>query len=374
MYFVFAIQTVLASILGIWMLYKWNRLLLFIAHPEWRKRAKIVLLTCCFYAAFQPANYGWVKMSEGIEPFLLYGGYLYISTMALGTAMAYGYITKTPFFKHLPKLTQQVLSFMLVVIFPMLIELAFVPITKFSGRFLLDNLSFTLWAGCLAGTFLLFFDNYTSAQQIQLQQKEVDLFKLQQLNTQNKLDALQAKINPHFLYNTLNAMAGLALEDGARTSKMAVALSVLFRYNLNRENQVYSTVEEEVEMTQHYLNIEKIRFEENLQFAFDINPNCTACTMPRFLLQPLVENCIKHGFQGVQETGKIKVRLFCSNNRMTVEVADNGTPFAAELNVGFGLQGIQDKLSLLYPNQFDIDIQNDPKKITIQFPCDAITA
>jgi two-component system, LytTR family, sensor kinase len=369
LFVLYGLQTLLATLSAIWILYRWEAFLTIITNRVLRRYIKIILVTCCFYAAFQPANYGWYKMSKGIGAFLLFGGYAYICLLTAITTAVYLLVTKQSIYLQLTKPKQLVVNFSLLAFVPMIAELFVGPLIGFTGIYLTDNLAFTLWAGCIGGTVLLIFQNYTSQQQLKLQEKELELTKLSALNTQTKLDALQAKINPHFLYNTLNAMAGLALEDGNKTSKMAVALSILFRYNLNKEQDLYARVEEEVDMLQHYLAIEKIRFEERLQYQITISPSAEKKQVPRFILQPLAENSIKHGFKGKLETGIIDVQIDANNDILTITVADNGNPFHENFSLGFGLQGIQDKLQLLYPQKHEISFHQSPKKIMIQlFP------
>jgi sensor histidine kinase YesM len=372
-FLLYALQTLLGSLAGIYILYKWDRIFLFIVRERLRRQLKIVALTCCFYAAFQPANYGWYKMSQGLSPFLLIGGYFYMSLLAFGTAVLYDRIVTTQRYRKASHMQQQITGFVSLALLPVAIELVIGPLIGFTGVYLTNNLAFTFWAGCVAGTILLFFNNYASKQQLLIQQKELELSRLSQLNTQTKLNALQAKINPHFLYNTLNAMAGLALEDGAKTSKMAVALSVLFRYNLNKEESSFSTIAEEVEMASYYLSIEKIRFEERLQYSFDIAPGVDELPMPRFMIQPLVENAIKHGFVQMTGVGIITVTIREQEEQIILEVADNGQPFAQQLTPGFGLQGLQDKLRLFYPGKFSIEFHQQPKRISLIFPSHAST-
>jgi sensor histidine kinase YesM len=109
--------------------------------------------------------------------------------------------------------------------------------------------------------------NYINRERVQKEKIfELEIVKLKGLRVKNKLEALQAKINPHFLYNTLNSIADLSITDGKKSRKMTLALSDLFRYNIDQSESLYCTVEEEVKMATTYLNIEKIRFENKLSY------------------------------------------------------------------------------------------------------------
>ncbi|MBL7710977.1 MAG: histidine kinase [Chitinophagaceae bacterium] len=361
----FGLQTIAASVLGIWLLLRWNKLLLFVRREGLRKHLKIVLITCSFYAAYQPANYGWYTTEPGVGIAILLGAYAYMSALALITTAVYTLATRSAIFRAWTQPQQMITTFVLIAATPVLAELVLGPLAGFRGINLVWNISFTLWAGCFAATVFLFFENYTSRQLLKLRQQELELSRLDTLHTQARLDALQAKVSPHFLYNTLNAMAGLALEDGPKTSQMAVALSTLFRYNLNQEQQALATVQEEMEMLAAYLGIEQIRFEERLHFELDIAPETMQCQLPRFTLQTLVENCIKHAGSDTDGVLSIRVRIRECGSGLLLEVLDNGLPFPAGLRPGFGLQSLHDKLQLSFPGRHSVEISNEPKKISI---------
>jgi LytS/YehU family sensor histidine kinase len=120
-----------------------------------------------------------------------------------------------------------------------------------------------------------------------------------------------------------------------------------------------------VEMVQTYLTIEKIRFEERLQFTIEAADEVRTALMPRFILQPLAENCIKHGFNQQAIACQITIVVGQTHQRLQIIVADNGAPFAADMQPGYGLQGIYQKLQLLYPDRHEIRFNNQPKQIEI---------
>jgi two-component system, LytTR family, sensor kinase len=365
-YIPYALQTLVASLITIYLLYKWPVLFSGIRQSRLRRYLKITVLTCAFYAAFQPANFGWHKLYSGINAYTLYGGYLYMCLLAILTAVILESIIAASFFKKQSGFIKAIISFTIIALNPLLLEICFSPLLNLSGDTLVANLSFTFWAGCIGGTFYLFFTNYTNNYNLSLQQKELELAKLGQMHMQSQLEALEAKINPHFLYNSLNALAGLSLENGVKASQMAAALSTLFRYNLNKENNNFTTVAGELQMAETYLTIEKIRFEERLQFEINADAGCEQMELPRFLLQPLVENCIKHGFTGHRNALQIGINVHKQSNGLQIEVTDNGTPFKEAMQMGYGLNGIQQKLQLLYPQRHKLSFSNSPKQIIIE--------
>lgn len=199
-------------------------------------------------------------------------------------------------------------------------------------------------------------------QLLKKQAKEMETLKLKEQLMQAQLDALHAKINPHFLYNSLNSIAGLALTDGHKTRKMAISLSKFFRYSINRENSNLTTVKEEMEMAETYLEIEKVRFEERLNFKITIDQGLEEFKIPRFILQPLVENSVKHGMKGDLQELFISIHASFEGKNLSLSVQDNGLPFAENFEPGYGLKSVYDKLDLLFPGKYEVALYNSPEK------------
>lgn len=200
-------------------------------------------------------------------------------------------------------------------------------------------------------------------------QKDVELAKMKELKNQAELNALHSRINPHFLYNSLNSIASLAHINPDKTENMATALSELFRYSINKEDKTFVTVEEELEMVQKYLEIEKTRFEDKLEYKIEAEENVKEKLIPKFLIQPLAENAIKHGLSKIKEVGKIIVEVKQLENNLVITIFDNGPDFPEEPVSGYGLQNLNDKLEILYGKDAYINWENgDSKhfKITIK--------
>ena len=144
---------------------------------------------------------------------------------------------------------------------------------------------------------------YTAVNYVELErkrklnEKELEVTRLMALKTKAELDALHSKVNPHFLYNALNSIADLSITDGKKARRMTISLADLFRYSINYSNNNYSTIQDEVAMTEVYLQIEKIRFEDQLNYTIEIDDEASHFLVPRFILQPIVENAVKHGLK-----------------------------------------------------------------------------
>ena len=199
-----------------------------------------------------------------------------------------------------------------------------------------------------------------------IKQKEVELSQLKELQAATELNSLHAKINPHFLYNALNSIASLAAINANKTEEMALSLSDLFKYSINRKGEKMSTIKEEVEMVENYLKIEKIRFEDRLEFSVDVESSLLETSIPRFILQPLIENAVKHGISKIEDKGSINLTIIKNNNDLIISVSDNGPNFPDGLLSGHGLQSVYDLLRLSYAEQATMNWENLPKKkITI---------
>lgn len=217
-------------------------------------------------------------------------------------------------------------------------------------------------------TIKYFYDAQKERLNARIQEKSLDVLKLKQLKTQAELATLQSKINPHFLYNSLNSIASLIHEDPDKAESMTLKLSKLFRYSINSSQEATVQVQEEMEILRTYLDIEKVRFGERIKFVIEVDDALLAMRIPRFLIQPLVENALKHGLKDVVDHALLRIAVE-KKDGLVISVSDNGIPFPENLEMGYGLQSTYDKLGLLYHDQYEVQITNQPiKQISIQIP------
>jgi sensor histidine kinase YesM len=197
-------------------------------------------------------------------------------------------------------------------------------------------------------------------------ERALEISRLNEQKTKAELEALQAKVNPHFLYNTLNSIAELSLHQGARARQMTIALAELFRYSLNKKNETLIAVKDEVEMVENYLMIEKIRFEDKLEVSIEVDEEAKRLMVPKFILQPLVENAVKHGLRDITRKGVIRVVIKGSGGKIDLLIYDNGLPFPEDIQPGYGLKSVMDKLNMFCPGEHTIYFENKPaKQVTI---------
>lgn len=202
-----------------------------------------------------------------------------------------------------------------------------------------------------------------------ISEQEYQLLNLEKLKTKAQLNALEARINPHFLYNSLNSIAGLVHQDPDKAEEMTIQLSKLFRYTTGRNEGHSHSIAEELEVVKSYLAIEQMRFGNRLHFTIDVAPELMEVKIPRFLLQPIVENAIKHGISQLLDKGKIEINIETTTDSVQFVIHDNGPAFKEEIAGGYGLRSIRDKLNLIYVDKASLQIQNNEyKAVLIRIP------
>lgn len=202
-----------------------------------------------------------------------------------------------------------------------------------------------------------------------IRKKDLELAKMSELHKQAELQSLRSKINPHFLYNSLNSIASLASFDAQKTEQMALALSDFFKYSINREQKQLNSLSEELNAVRTYLEIEKVRFGERLSFEIDCPDELLEIPIPQLLIQPLVENAIKHGLSQITEKGMVKIVVSKTGKILNIRVYDNGPDFPDGPLTGFGIRNTQERIVLLYGEKASVNWKNGENKfIEIIFP------
>jgi two-component system, LytTR family, sensor kinase len=205
---------------------------------------------------------------------------------------------------------------------------------------------------------------------------EMNLEQNQQHLLKARMDALTSQINPHFLFNTLNTVSSLIRFDPDMARGVVLKLSNILR-RLLRKHDTFVPLREEVEFIDDYLDIEVIRFgRDKLQIFKDIDGATLDVFVPSMLLQPIIENAIKHGLAPRLEGGEIHLRTRHRDGRLTIEISDNGLGMSSErlrevYGGGIGISNVHERLRLLYGDQFDMDIRSQPgegTQIRIEIP------
>lgn len=175
-----------------------------------------------------------------------------------------------------------------------------------------------------------------------------------------ELKALKVQINPHFLFNSLNSISALTSIDPSRARDMCVLLGDFLRMTLGLGEKNLVRFSEELELLQKYLAIEKIRFGERLIMREAIQEESKACLLPPLLLQPLVENAIKHGIAGLPEGGEVRLTSDRQNGRLAIVVENSWDPDAPpRRSGGLGLKNVQQRLEARYGKEANLRVNSD---------------
>ena len=193
-----------------------------------------------------------------------------------------------------------------------------------------------------------------------------------------RLDALQRQINPHFLFNTLNSIASLVRRKPELAREMIVKLGNILRALL-KEHDSYLPLSEELKFTDDYLDIEVVRFgADKLRVEKQIDERTLQVLVPSILLQPLIENSIKHGLEPRLKGGTVTLRSRLEGDRVRIEVADDGVGMGARpasalsrAGAGIGMKNVRERLEVLYGNQASFSVVSNPGRgtlVTIELP------
>ncbi len=219
---------------------------------------------------------------------------------------------------------------------------------------------------------VLYFSLRSRAERLAVELKEKALAeeRLTRLKTKAELDALQTKVNPHFLFNTLNSIASLISENPSAAEETVEKLSDLFRHSLRYTEKDNVTLAEELDLVRTYLEIEKVRLGDRLQYDVRCDKRLRDIQLPAMLIQPLVENGIKHGIAPALGGGSISVDAKEVNGACVISVQDSGKGFQSEGETdGFGLRSVQERLKLRYGERASLEIvRNGYTKIVITIP------
>jgi two-component system LytT family sensor kinase len=223
--------------------------------------------------------------------------------------------------------------------------------TNFLGKTFLYN----VWVYWVILAVVNAFQFYTKFHDRELRTSE-----LETRLAQARLQALQSQLNPHFLFNTLHTISALMHKDVDAADRMIMKLSELLRLALDNTEVHEVLLSQELDFLKRYLEIEQTRFRERLTVEMDIEPETLRAKVPNLVLQPLVENAIRHGIERHARRGKIVLRARQDVGRLQLEVEDNGNGIAnlSGTREGIGLSNTRNRLTHLYGSEQSFELQN----------------
>jgi LytS/YehU family sensor histidine kinase len=225
----------------------------------------------------------------------------------------------------------------------------------------------------LADVFSNMLENMRLQEKKQWQEKREQELMLHA--SRSELKALRAQINPHFLFNALNAIAGLIHQNPGRAEETVEQLAEVFRYTLTRSENEWVWLREEMEFVRSYLEVEQARFGERLQVQMQIEDGVRDVKIPAMIVQTLVENAIKHGIASVRGAGRVEVRAQKKGDRVQIDVVDNGPGFrraegvdaspAEKAGGGYGLKNVRDRLRGYFGDSAQLTLGRDASNLTV---------
>lgn len=193
----------------------------------------------------------------------------------------------------------------------------------------------------------------------QYRQAEMEKLQLAVVAKESQLQGLVSQINPHFIFNSLNSLRALILENPTSAQNMVTQLAALLRYSLQSGKALTVPLEEELETVSAYLQLEAIRFEERLAIKMEMAAETLSVPVPPMLLQSLVENGVKHGIEKLPQGGEIIVSSRIEHNALKIDVKNSGRLVDVSNSTQIGLANARERLRLLYGDHAALELRND---------------
>lgn len=213
---------------------------------------------------------------------------------------------------------------------------------------------------------------YAIDYQRRLVERELRAAQLETSLAHARLAALELQLRPHFLFNTLHAIGGLVRQGrGPAAIEMIAGLSDLLRYSLDHAGRHLVPLEQELAITARYLEIQQRRFSDRLTTSIGAPPELGGALVPALLLQPLVENAVRHGIERSSAPGEIAIRARREGPRLAIEIRNSGPPVGA-VDAGVGLENTRARLEQLYPGHHRLELRSERGGVvaTVEIPCE----
>jgi two-component system sensor histidine kinase AlgZ len=197
--------------------------------------------------------------------------------------------------------------------------------------------------------------------------------EMQVLAREAELRALRAQIDPHFLFNSLNSISALTVSDPQGARRMCLLLADFLRSSLVLGAKKEIPVSDELRLVESFLDIEKVRYGNRLSVVRNVDPNCNGCLVPPLLIQPLVENAIRHGIAPLVDGGTIRMDVQRDGTQLEIVLenpVDSGGTTAKD-GAGVGLENVRSRLAKLFANEARMDVshENTRFQVRLRFPC-----
>jgi len=198
---------------------------------------------------------------------------------------------------------------------------------------------------------------------LKLNQDRIERLELNTTLKQAQLNTLKGQINPHFMFNSLNNIRGLMLEDVEKSREMLTKLSEILRYSLTKNNVNDISVREELEVIDNYIDLSKIQFEDRLEFVKNVDVDTLDLRIPPMVIQLLIENAAKHGIANLKNGGRIVLTLAKNENQLLIEVRNTGKLKISKESTQLGLKNIKQRLKLLYAGNASFNLEEEDEEV-----------
>jgi two-component system, LytTR family, sensor kinase len=249
--------------------------------------------------------------------------------------------------------------------------IVFVALQFLVARLTLGNsavFSFESAANSINFAFVFFLWNliYFSYQYIENYKKaEIDNLRYRAAMNEIELNNLKSQLNPHFMFNAMNSIRALIQENPEKAKDAITMLSNILRNTLQLEKNKLIPLEDEMNLVKDYLSLEKIRYEQRLNYTLDISPAALKCPIPALMLQTLVENGIKHGISKLMEGGVIQVNAAIKNEQLEVLIYNSGqlNNSVQENQNGYGIKNTIQRLKIIFGEKATFQLSNEKEKV-----------
>ncbi|UCF66328.1 MAG: histidine kinase [Acidobacteriota bacterium] len=331
----------------------------------WRRGLAYDLLFC---AAAALVLTGVFRPLFGIEvsqlPLLFYVNY--VITLAIGMSCSNAYRWVFSFLARRWSGRWSVLAIHVLMIVPSVVigtEIALLVLRLTGFPEMVSQRSDIIQIGLVVCTVIVLLALAYEGLQAQARASELRAERAHQQALRAQLDALQARTNPHFLFNSLNTVAGLIQDEPEAAERMLERLSSLFRYALAGSRATWVKLEEELRAVRDYLEVETIRFGDRLRVEIDADDTVSSVLVPPLVLQPLVENAVLHGIVPRKSGGSLRVAIRSTRDTLRLTVADDGPGSRGSPHRGTGrsLAELRERLRLVYGDGASLTTSDAPQ-------------
>jgi LytS/YehU family sensor histidine kinase len=273
-------------------------------------------------------------------------------------------------FKRLSKIFLIFLSLFLGIELSLFLSRLLLPIQMFSVSESVQN--FLMITNIILIFIVVFLGFIYKKLKTDIENEMKENERLEKLKLKSELAALQSKINPHFLFNTLNTILDLVYDYPEKVEEMILNLSTIYRKILYSSENEYYTLEQEIDLVKKYLDIEKVRLGKRMEYEIICNSELKNVEIPPLCIEPIVENSIIHGISPKKGNGKIQIVMKTEDKKIKISVIDDGVGIESkDFKLGFGVRSVKERLKILYGEETKLEIKQNEKNgvtVEIEFP------